>query len=40
MKKNAMNNFKKLENKDLKTIQGGVKHYVVVDGQLIIVDIP
>lgn len=40
MKKKTIKDFKKLENKDLKKIQGGTKHYVLVDGELVIVDIP
>ncbi|QIK54657.1 ComC/BlpC family leader-containing pheromone/bacteriocin [Dysgonomonas sp. HDW5A] len=33
MKKTKIKDFKKLEKKDLKKIQGGVKHYVCINGE-------
>ncbi|PXV67556.1 bacteriocin-like protein [Dysgonomonas alginatilytica] len=37
MKKKSIKNFKKLENKDLKKIKGGGSHYVLVNGEWVLV---
>lgn len=40
MKKKSIQNFKKLENKDLKKINGGVKIYATINGEVVIFEIP
>lgn len=38
MKKKSIKDFKKLENKDLKKIKGGEKHYISIGGELVVIE--
>lgn len=38
MKKKSIKDFKKLDNKDLKKIKGGEKHYVNIGGEWVVIE--